>query len=93
MWVMRSLQHALKAILILLTVFVLQTPGFAQALGVAGSYMSGITTLEPLSLEDDSAVLASSPDDETASIKIRAVNPGYNTDDGKNSGELIELIN
>ena len=90
---MRTLQHALKAILILLTVFVLQTPGFAQALGVAGSYMSGITTLEPLSLEDDSAVLASSPDDETASIKIRAVNPGYNTDDGKNSGELIELIN
>ena len=105
---MRTLQFGAKAILILLTVLVLQAPSCVHALGVAGGYASGMATIEPLSLEDDSAVLASSPDDETANnlaesttdvdsddmpIKIRAVNPGYNTDVGKNSGELIELIN
>ena len=90
---MRTLQFGLKAILILLTVLVLQAPGCVSALGATGGYGSGLATLEPLTLEDDSAALASSPDDEAASIKIRAVNPGYNTDEGKNAGELIELIN
>ena len=94
---MRTLQFGLKAILILLTVLVLQAPGFVSALGATGDYSSGVATIKPLSLEDDSAVLASSPDIETAStklpIKIRAVNPGYSTDAGKNAGELIELIN
>ena len=96
---MRTLQFGLKAILILLTVLVLQAPGCVSALSAIGGYSSGMATIEPLTLEDDSAVLASSPDAETATIaptdliKIRAVNPGYNTDAGKNSGELIELIN
>ena len=90
---MRTLQFGLKAILILLTVLVLQAPGCVSALGVVGGYSSGNSTIEPLTLEDDSAVLASSPEDETAPIAIRAVNPGYNTEAGKNAGELIELIN
>lgn len=48
--------------------------------------------------------MTSSPEDEVVNtvgaavassenIAIRAVNPGYTTDAGKNSGELIELIN
>ncbi len=120
------MQFGLKAILILLAVLVLQAPSAVSALGAISGYTSGMATLEPLSLEDDSAVLASSPDNETAPIattadsddqtsdsstvfasapfaaataesdfpvRIRAVNPGYNTDMGKNAGELIELIN
>ena len=70
--------------------------GPVSALGVPSSLLSGAATLKPLTLEEDSAALASSPDIEVASednIAIRLVNPGYTTDAGKNSGELIELIN
>lgn len=110
---MRTLQLIKKAILILLAVLVLEAPGSCSAFGAMSSFLSGEATLKTLSLEDDFAVLASSPDLETASaitstvatsasseqpasadnIAIRAVNPGYSTDAGKDSGELIELIN
>lgn len=113
---MRSLQSVLKAILILLTVLVLDTPASVSALGITSGFLSGSSTLKTLSLEDDFAVLASSPDPETATkslnasaalsptssapvpatsdnIAIRAVNPGYTETAGKNSGELIELVN
>lgn len=79
-----------------LLALVLCACGPVSALGVPSSLLSGAATLEPLTLEENSATLASSPDGEVASednIAIRAINPGYTTDAGKNSGELIELVN
>ncbi len=66
-----------------------------SAVSAPSGLLSGATALKTLSLEEDSATLASSPENEVASaenIAIHAVSPGYTTDAGKNSGELIELI-
>ena len=116
---MRPLQFAKKAILILLlSVLVLDTSGDISALSISSGFASGVSTIKTLSLEDDYAVLASSPDSETAlsmtpttssvtstppitspippssdTIAIYAINPGYNLESGKNTGEMIELIN
>ena len=94
---MRSLQLAKKAILLLLQVLVFVTSSPTSALGVASGLASGMTTIEPLKLGEVPAVLSSSPDPETATtvlpIAIRAVSPGYTLPAGKNSGELIELVN
>lgn len=94
---MRSLQSAARAILLPLLVLVLCTVGITPstfAVSAPSSLLSGATTLKTLSLEEDSAILASGPEDEVAkNIAIRAVNPGYTTESGKNSGELIELVN
>ena len=88
---------ALKAILFLLLVLALNAPNAVFALDATSDPVSGEDAEEPLTLEEDSAVLPSSPDPETASelskIAIYAVSPGYNLPSGKNSGELIELIN
>lgn len=98
---MRNLKFV-KTILILLSVFVLGAQGTCSALAVPSSFLSGENLLKTLSLEEDYAVLPSSPDFETAEttnqasldqVAIRAINPGYTTSAGKNSGELIELIN
>lgn len=105
---MCNLKSAVKAIFILPVILVL---GIASILNVAnlsgghhmsstlGGMLSGMSTLQTLTLEDDFAVVSSSADDDTAeivpassnTITIRAINPGYNTDVGKNTGELIEL--
>lgn len=104
---MRSLQSASRAILFPLPVLVLCASCVAcpaSAVSAPSGLLSGVTTLRTLSLEGNSATLASSPENEVASIAsaalassdnvaIRAVNPGYTTDAGKNTGELIELIN
>ena len=94
---MRTLQSALRAILFLLLVLALNIPSTSFALDIADNSVSGEIIEEPLSLEEDSAVLPSSPDSETAivlpRIAIHAINPGYNLPAGKNSGELIELAN
>ena len=94
---MRSLQSAFKAILFLLLVLALNVSDAIFALDTAGDSESGVVASEPLSLEENSAVLPSSPDSETVislpPIVINAVNPGYNLSSGKNSGELIELAN
>ncbi len=94
---MRTLQLASKAILFLLLVLAFSAPSVVFALDATDILVSGEDTNEPLTLEEDSAVLPSSPDPETApvlpKIAIYAVNPGYNLSSGKNSGELIELIN
>lgn len=111
---MRTLQLA-KTILFLLLVLALNVSSAVFALDANNIPVSGGDTNEPLTLEEDSAVLPSSPDSETASVlslplvassdrplfsndgislvAIYAVNPGYNLSSGKNSGELIELIN
>ena len=111
---MRTLQLA-KAILFLLLVLALSVSNTVSALDTSSISVSGGDTDEPLTLGEDSAVLPSSPDSETAPalslplvasndhplfssdgiglVAIYAVNPGYNLSSGKNSGELIELIN
>lgn len=91
---MRSFELAKKAILFLLQVLVFVTPSSVSALGVTSGLMSGTTTIEPLTLGEVPAVLSPSPDPETApNIAIYAISPGYTLPAGKNSGELIELIN
>lgn len=93
---MRTFEPIVKAILFLLLVLALSAPKGVFALDVDGPTVSGDGTEKPLTLEEDSAVLPSSPDPETATmpqIAFSAINPGYNLPEGKNSGELIELIN
>ena len=93
---MRTFQFSLKAILFLLLVLALNISSGVSALDIDSISVSGENTGEPLTLEEDSAVLPSSPDPETANepqLAIRAINPGYNLPAGKNSGELIELAN
>lgn len=93
---MRTLSSAVKAILFLLLVLALNASSGVSALDAADIPVSGENIIEPITLEEDSAVLPSSPDSETANkslIAIRAINPGYNLPAGKNSGELVELIN
>lgn len=72
-------------------------PKAAFAIDTPNVLESGEDVVEPSNLEEDYAVLPSSPDHETAKIAqeiaIRAINPGYNLPAGKNSGELIELVN
>ena len=92
---MRTLQAAVKAILFLLLVLALNVHPSVFATDVIDNLESGEIADEPINLEEDSAVLPSSPDLETAPKKmaIRAISPGYNLPTGKNSGELIELVN
>lgn len=97
---MRSLQSVSRAILFPLSVLVLCANGpgvLVSAVSAPSGLLSGAAALKTLSLEEDSATLASSPEHEvvnvsTENIAIRAINPGYTTDAGKNSGELIELV-
>ena len=63
---------------------------------VPGGILSGESIPKTSTLEEDYAVLPSSPEYETAlldQVAIKAINPGYTTTSGKNTGELIELIN
>lgn len=93
---MRTFQLSIKAILFPLLVLAFNISSGVSALDINSIPVSGEDTEEPLSLEEDSAVLPSSPDPETAKepqIAIRAISPGYNLPAGKNSGELIELVN
>ena len=106
---MRTFKSAVKAILSLLLVSASTLSSTFSVLAITDVPGSGEDVVEPINLEEDSAVLPSSPDSETATssdtitssetttssqkIAIRAINPGYNLPAGKNSGELIELIN
>lgn len=95
---MRTLQLVFKTILFLLLVLAFNASNVAFALDTTRTLVSGENLDKPLTLEEDSAVLPSSPDPETVSLElpkiaIYAVSPGYNLPAGKNSGELIELIN
>ncbi len=96
---MCNLKLVVKAILVLPAVLVLGMSNVVY--GISGGMWSGVSARETLSLEDDFAVITPSADDFTAeddlvlpsqdTIAIRAINPGYTTDSGKNAGELIEL--
>ena len=95
---MRTLQLVKSAILFPLLVLATITTSTPFVLAVSSDSESGEITDEPINLEEDSAVLPSSPDTEAAGVKlpkiaIYAVNPGYNLPIGNNSGELIELVN
>lgn len=94
---MRTFKSAAKAMLFLLLVSASIVSSTLSALATTGVSVSGEDVVEPINLEEDSAVLLSSPDLETATysqaIAIRAINPGYTLPAGKNSGELIELVN
>lgn len=74
----------------LLVLFLAPVQTFAT--GASISLFSGEATKEFLSVE---APFVTQLEDNNLSgkIAIRAINPGYNIDAGKNAGELIELVN
>lgn len=75
--------------------FGIQPTNLAHNNSFSHSNFSEMPLLSSLSVEDteDLSTISDSGVEDERRIAINAINPGYSTDSGKNSGEMIELIN